>query len=207
VVAAFEAQLERRGATLGGGATPVGWKLGFDIPELERLGAEPVVGHLTSATLLRSGTRYRADRAADLRAETELAVEIGQAGAIAGIAVALELVDVARPPDGLEGIVAGNVFHRAFVLGPVRAPRPTTGLAATLYVGGELRQSARLEGDPAEPLAAAGLLLEAVGERLRPGDRVLTGSVNHVPVAPGDEVAVQIEGLGRLELTVERPRG
>ena len=204
---ALEAQLERRRKLLNDGAAHVGWKLGLAIAEVDRLGGEPVVGHLTSATLIHPDTSYRPAGRGELRAETELAVEVGDGGAIAGVAVALELVDVARPRGGPEAIVADNVFHRAFALGPLQPPRPTAGLEATLFVGGRLRQSARLEGEPADRLRAAAGMLEAVGERLRRGDCLLTGSVNHVPVGPGDEVTVEIETLGRLEVTIEKPSG
>src|SRR4051794_25159692 len=104
LVAATRAQLERWRAALDGGAARVGWKVALGIAEVEELvGTEPALGHLTTASLLVPGGVYHgaaADRA--LRAETELAVEVGPDGGVAGLAVALEIVDTGRPPDGLE---------------------------------------------------------------------------------------------------------
>jgi len=46
-------------------------------------------------------------------------------------------------------------------------------------------------------------LLGAVGERLRAGDLILSGSVTQVGVAAGDKVRAEIDGLGSVALTVE----
>jgi 2-keto-4-pentenoate hydratase len=46
-------------------------------------------------------------------------------------------------------------------------------------------------------------LLEPMGERLRPGDRIFAGSETQVAVAPGDEVAAEIDGLGRVAVSLE----
>jgi 2-keto-4-pentenoate hydratase len=53
-----------------------------------------------------------------------------------------------------------------------------------------------VEADGPAALAAVARVLEAVGERLEPGDRVLTGSITHVPVRAGQAVTAAIEGLG-----------
>jgi hypothetical protein len=106
IAAGLAAQLARRRADLGAGARGVGWKLAYGIAEIEALiGDAPAIGHLTSATLLEPGGVYRGaggDR--ELRVETELAVEVGEGRTIAGLAVALEVVDVGarsrRPRDG-----------------------------------------------------------------------------------------------------------
>ncbi len=46
-----------------------------------------------------------------LRAETELAVEVGCDKTVAGLAVALEIADTGRPPNDLEAILAGSACH------------------------------------------------------------------------------------------------
>src|SRR3954469_5903267 len=112
IAAGLAAQLAARRAALDAGARRVGWKLAYGIAEVEELaGDEPVVGHLTSATLLPPGGAYHARADRELRVETELAVEVGEGGAIAGLAVALEVVDVGRPPHGARALVAANVLH------------------------------------------------------------------------------------------------
>jgi 2-keto-4-pentenoate hydratase len=153
VTSALNTQLAGWRAALGRGERRVGWKLGLNFPEVEAvIGREPVIGHLTTGTLLRAGASYTAEGVANLRAETEVALLIGQdvaadadpeeaRAAITGAAVAIEIVDVSRPPDDLEGIVAQNAFHRACVLGPSRAV-DASGLEAHLAINGQLRASA-----------------------------------------------------------------
>ena len=63
--------------------------------------------------------------------------------AIAGLAVGLELVDLGRPPGDLEGIIAGNVFHRAFALGQFT---PIT-LPLGLILSGSVTQVSLAAGD------------------------------------------------------------
>jgi 2-keto-4-pentenoate hydratase len=112
-------------------------------------------------------------------------------------------VDVARPPDGIEGIVATNVFHRAAVLGPTRPALPSDGLEATIEVNDEQRAAAESPGDFTDVVLLTARLLAEAGERLERGDRIIAGSLTpQVPLMPGDRVAVEIEGLGRVEARI-----
>ena len=84
----------------------VGWKVGLNIAEMEEvMGTEPVFGYLTSATRLEPGSTFHTRGVRSLRAESEVAVEFGRVvrtvddpetvrAAVAGLATALELVDV-----------------------------------------------------------------------------------------------------------------
>jgi 2-keto-4-pentenoate hydratase len=69
-------------------------------------------------------------------------------------------------------------------------------------VDGTLRASAPVDVDVAAALARVDALLGAAGLWRAPGDRVLTGSLTHVPVAPGQELAAEIDGLGRVTVTL-----
>jgi 2-keto-4-pentenoate hydratase len=216
VVAALERQLEAWRKALERGARRVGWKIGLNVPEVqERLGLrEPVIGHLTSETRLEPGASYSAGDAEALRAEPEIAVEVRREvpsdadedaarDAIAGLAPAIELVDVGRPPGGLEAIVAENVFHRAFVVGDSRPAMPAEGVTATVMVNGEERESADAVDDLAEVVRLVARLLGAVGERLEAGDRIISGSLTPpVPVEAGERVAVHLSGLGQVEAQI-----
>src|SRR3954462_9935909 len=100
LAAATRAQLDHWRAALDAGAGRVGWKVALGTAEGEALvGGEPALGHLTTVTLLVPGREYRGARAdRELRAETELAVEVGPDGGVAGLAVAVEVVGPGRPP-------------------------------------------------------------------------------------------------------------
>ena len=185
----------------------------------EFLGPDGVVfGYLTSTSLMGRGEPYRTPPVESLHAETELAVTLGQDisptadvaachDALAGFAVAVEIVDVAQPPvGGMHEIIAENVYHRAVAFGPTRPiaalPAHATGEIA---VDDSTRETGLLREDPADSVLAIARLLAAVGERLRAGDRIITGSITHVPVQPGDEVRGEIQGLGTAELSVAAP--
>jgi 2-oxo-3-hexenedioate decarboxylase len=211
---AFQAQLRAQRAALDAGAARIGWKVALHIAAVEAvMGSEPAFGYLTSATRLDSGGTFHARGVRALRAESEVAVELGRdvrpaddpaavRAAIVGLAAALELVDVEPAADDFEGIVADNVYHRAFALGPSRPVVPGTPLTATLRVNGEARASGATSEDFAAKLLGIARLLEAVGEGLRAGDRIITGSLTHVPVRPGDAVEVAIDPLGSLALAI-----
>jgi 2-keto-4-pentenoate hydratase len=51
-------------------------------------------------------------------------------------------------------------------------------------------------------ISAAARLLGAVQERLRPGDRVITGSVVQVQVQQGDDVVADFGLLGRVQVSL-----
>jgi catechol 2,3-dioxygenase-like lactoylglutathione lyase family enzyme len=199
LVAATRAQLARRQALLDAGAQRYGWKVGAG--ERERLGGM-VVGHLTTATLLPPNGEYRPGPAERTHADAEVAVLIGPDGRAAAHAAALEICDLAGD-DGPEAVVAGNVFHRAvaeFGAGP-----PTTG---RLVVDDQVRHEAAVPDDLVERVERVRCVLGAVGERLLPGDVVITGSVVQCPVRPGERVRAELSRLAPVELGVgpERSR-
>lgn len=184
-------------AELATGAERVGWKIGRGIvPGEEQL--EPVIGHLTTATRLRRGGVYPVGDARELRVDAELAIEIGMAGEPIRYGAALELVDVARPPEDFESIVAGNVWHRAFALGPLRREPPSEVVRAEIRVNDEVAGTGERRLDPDETARLAAELLEAAGERLEPRDRIITGSIVQANVAPGDVVVAALGDLGEV---------
>jgi 2-keto-4-pentenoate hydratase len=187
----FEQQLRAWRTALDAGAERVGWKIALGLVDDQ---AEPELGHLTSATRIEDGGTYRRGDDRELRAEAELALVVG-----AGYAAAIELVDVGRPPSDLESIVAANVFHRAFVVGPT-GPAPPERIQ--LAVGGAVHEPDHAGEDPEAMLTAAARRLAAAGEELRHGDVLITGSVVHVPVAPGDLVELDMGALGRLSVRI-----
>jgi 2-keto-4-pentenoate hydratase len=192
----FEQQLRTWRSALDAGAERVGWKIALGLVDHQE---EPELGHLTSATRIPDGGTYTRGRDRELRAEAELALEVGAGGAIAGYAAAIELVDVGRPPSDLESIVAANVFHRAFVLGPARPEPPG---AVSLSIGATVHRPDQPGEDPEAAVAIAARRLAAAGERLQAGDVLITGSRIHVPVAPGELVELDMGALGRLSVRI-----
>ncbi len=196
------ALLMRRREILAQGAQPIGWKVGFNIPEIqEKLGIDrPLAGFLTTDGLLEDGSEWD-----DLPVvvESEVAVELGDDGrSIAALLPALELAD---PPDldlGVEQILAGNIFHRAVAFGPrVDTREPGAG---RILVNGEEQHALSAEQTAAnlEAMveAVAGRLAEA-GEELQPGERIITGVLAPPHTAQlGDTVRLELESLGAVEL-------
>lgn len=216
VVAGMGRQLRARRERLEEGAAPIGWKIGLNVESVQRsLGLEcPVAGHLTTATLVEPGDLHSLAGSTNAAVEPEIAIEIGgevfgdvgpdaARGAIAGLAPALEVVDVDRPFDDLEAIVATNVFHRAVALGE-SGGSSLDGVEAVVWVNGAETHrfdAAPAAGDLADAVAVIAANLATCGEGLRAGDRIIAGSLTPAaPVAPGDSVALDLGPLGRLEL-------
>jgi 2-keto-4-pentenoate hydratase len=196
-----EALLTRRREILAQGAEPVGWKIGFNVPATqERLGIDgPLAGFLTTDSLLEdSWDEY------PVIAESEVALEVGADGrSIAALFPAIEIADQPDLDMEIEQILAGNVFHRAVAFGPrVEVQEPG---AARILVNGEEqhtvpadRTGTRLEA-MVEAVAAR---LDAAGEELRPGDRIITGIIAPPHEAsPGDTVRLELEAVGSVEVS------
>jgi 2-keto-4-pentenoate hydratase len=195
-----EAMLTRRREILAQGAEPIGWKVGFNVPEIrEKLGLDaPLAGFLTTDNLIEDDwDEY------PVLVESEVAVEIGPDGrSIAALLPALELVD---PPDlelELEQMLAGNLFHRAVEFGPrVEADAPGAG---RILVNGEEQHTLSAEHTSANLEAmvdAVAARLEAAGEQLSAGERIITGVlVTPYEAQPGDTVRLELEALGGVEL-------
>ena len=199
------ALLMRRRETLAQGAEPLGWKIGFNVPEIQRkLGLDrPLAGYLSSDGLLEDGAEWSLGDGGAVVVESELAVELGDDGrTIVALLPALELAD---PPDleqDPETILAGNIFHRAVAFGP-RVETQEPG-AARILVNGE--EQHRIEAEQAgarleEMVGVVADRLAGAGEQLRPGERIITGVLAPPhPAEPGDTVRLEVEGLGAVEL-------
>jgi hypothetical protein len=186
-------QLSRRPA----GVARVGWKYGSG--DEEQLGGDHVVGHLTSATTLADGSTYTAG-GGELQADVELAVEIGADRAPARYGVALEICDLARRGT-VEEVAADNDLHCAVAFGPFSDALPAD-LEGALVVEGEPRAAGRAPDDLDQRIAGVSRVLASVGERLEPGDRVITGFIVNTPVRPGDAIVAELGELGRVGLSV-----
>ena len=198
------AMLVRRREILAQSAEPIGWKVGFNISAAQqKLGIDgPLAGFLSSDGLFEDGAEVSLDDG-PLVVESEVAVELGEdARSIVALLPALEITD---PPDldqDVETILAGNIFHRAVAFGPrVETDAPGAG---RILVNGEMEHEmapgetgAHLE----EMVAAVASRLNAAGEQLRPGERIITGILAPPHIArSGDRVRLELDQLGGVEL-------
>lgn len=215
--------LRARQELVAAGFRPVGWKAAFGSPQaMQRLGiSRPLVGFLTERTLLAPDSVVSIAGWTRPVAEPEVAVYLGRdippqappeliRQAIAALGPAIELADVDRPAqEQLEAVVAGNVYHRHFILGPrdtARAGGDLAGLVGHVFRGGQrVAVVEDLQANPGpmvEVLAGMARALAQAGEALRAGQVVITGSV--VPPIPltdqDDFLAFELVGLGRVSV-------
>jgi 2-keto-4-pentenoate hydratase len=206
-----------RDERLRAGARQIGWKVGFGSPAAaEALRIDrPLVGFLLDAGLLADGAAVSVGAWTKPMLELEIAAHVardipGDASpedvrdALRGLSPAIELADVDVAPEDVRAILAGNIFHRHVVLGPVDAGRSTgAGIRGRLLVDGKevaaTDDPAALTGELVEVVRSTAELLAACGERLRAGEVVITGSVvAPLPVAPGQRVEAELAPLGRV---------
>ena len=209
--------LARRDTELRDGATALGWKVGLNAPALqEHFGLSgPIVGYLTDATLLEPGRPVDLEGWQQPMLEVELAIRMGEGGEIAAVGPALELVDLDVPFDRMEPILAGNVFHRGVLFGPewdgVGGAAGVGGadlaVAAVVTRAGVPVAEGRLTEQPEVTVAWVTRFLAAHGAALRPGERIIAGSLTPaLPVAPGEVIDASFGPMGSLGLAFS-PRG
>ncbi len=212
------AQLTERRRRIETGDTSLGWKLGMGTPAaMDKLGTSaPLVGYLLGSGRVEPGSAVSLDGWANPRLEPEIAVHMaadldGDAtrddalAAIGGVGPAMELVDPDPHASDPEAVLAGNIYQRHVVLGPVRDGASLDGVSARVLRGGEEVASAddatEATGDPVDLVLHVARTAAGVGERLRAGEVVICGSV--VPaleIAPGDEVEVVLDPLGSVNV-------
>jgi 2-keto-4-pentenoate hydratase len=195
-----EALLLRRREMLAQGAKPIGWKIGFNVPETqEKLGIDaPLAGFLTSDSLVEDDWDDY-----PVIVESEVAVELGADGrSIAALLPALEIADAPDLDLGVEQILAGNIFHRGVKFGPrVETSEPGAG---RIVVNGEEQHAVPADetGTRLEAMVeAVAARLAGTGEELRAGDRIITGIIAPPHEASsGDLLRLEFEALGGVEL-------
>jgi 2-keto-4-pentenoate hydratase len=207
--------LELQGDALDRGAERLGWKAGFGAPAaLAALGTDrPLVGFLTKERLLPDGATvdvsgwtkpaFEAEVAAHLATDLHPDATPAEAlAAVGGWSVAIELADVDRAPDDVEEVVAGNIFHRHVLLGPVVPERPDPLSFVLTRDGVEAASTSEpeaLTGELGFVLASMAETLACCGAGLCAGDVVITGSVvPPITVANGSSWVVEADGLGRV---------
>jgi len=215
---AIQRALER--ALCERGDRVVGWKAGFTNAALqERYGVrEPVLGFLLGSGVFSSGDAVPLSRFVSVGLEVEVGFIMGAdlAGpgvttssallAVAGAIPCFELIDfrLSGKPKGMD-VVADGVYANAMVLGGPLMPVQGLDLALEGVVYEENGQrmatatAAEVMGNPLNSLAWLANALGRLGDQLRAGDLVLTGSISKVfrPKA-GDAVRATFTRIGSV---------
>ena len=147
--------------------------------------------------------------------EAEIAIVIGRQARRVGAGQALDYVygytcanDVSnRDLQRKDGqFTRAKSFDTYKPLGPwIETEIDPSDLSIQLWQNGELRQSSRTS-DMIFPIPKIVAFVSGI-MTLKPGDVILTGTPSGVgPMAPGDRIEMEIEGIGRLSNTVIAPQ-
>jgi 2-keto-4-pentenoate hydratase len=216
VIAGLTRQLDDRRRMLESGAGHLGWKVGFGAPsalEMMQIRA-PLLGFLTDATVFEPGAEVRTAGWERGVVEFEVAVHMGTdlgedatpdeaRAAVAALSPSIELADISIDPleaAEVENILASDIFHRGVILGEpdeTRSGLDLTGLTARILVDGKehavTTDLEQLTGAYDGVVATVANTLAAMGESLRAGDVIITGSViPPVPVSAGSEFVFEL---------------
>jgi len=201
----------------------VGVKMGFTSrAKMAQMGVSDLIwGRLTDAMRGEDGGSVAAGRFIHPRVEPEIAFLLNkplsgavtplEAGdAVAGVAPALEIIDSRYDQFkfSLGDVIADNASSAAFVIGAWRAmPADISNLGMVMSLNGRTRQvgsTGAILGSPLRSLAAAARLAGESGLTLQPGWIVLAGAGTGAEAfAAGDHASVEIEQLGRADITLQ----
>lgn len=211
----MQAQLDTRRDRVIAGERPLGWKVGFGAPAAMRTLDidKPLIGYLLHSGIMASGSELPYSDFTKPAIEPEIAVYLGAdvAGgsdaatieaAISALGPAIEIADVSfASTEGVEKILAGNIYQRGVVLGAVdecRAGARLTGLTATIHVNGvDVDTPDDLESNTGRLLGIVAVVadtLAAMGELLSAGQLIIVGSI--VPPFILDDAATIEYSLG-----------
>lgn len=214
----MQTQLDIRRHRVAAGERPLGWKVGFGAPAaMSALAIDrPLIGHLMHSGIMASGTELSYSEFTQPAIEPEIAVYLHAdiAGgsdaatieaAIAALGPAIEIADVSfAPAEGVEKILAGNIYQRGVVLGAVderRAGAKLTDLTATIRRNGvDVETPDDLESNTGrliDVVAVVANTLAAMGEQLSAGQLIIMGSI--VPPFMLEDAATIEYSLGDAE--------
>ena len=211
-------QLQLLDARLAAGMPRLGWKVGINVPEVQRqLGlTHALVGFLDGARSYASGDAVPLAASAKVHAEVELCVRLASAveahadravalAAVDAVAPAIELVDYAIRAQGLMDVIRSSMFHHATVLGSWQPPRASIAIAehVSLRVDDAFAAPARAELVPAhlgEIVLFVARQLSAAGRKLEAGDLILSGCfvAKAVPLRPGQTAHARLGDFGSV---------
>jgi len=175
--------LASRSAELDAGARAIGWKIGINVPVLQsHFGLKgPVVGYLTDRTVIPVGQSIDASEWEHPALEVELAIRVGEASDVAGLAAAVELVDLNLPFETSSRSWLETFFIEASSSGRKSETLNSLSLRGLFKVDGQVVARGTLHELPAMTIEFVQVFLAERGATLAPGDRIIAGSL----IAPG----------------------
>jgi 2-oxo-3-hexenedioate decarboxylase/2-keto-4-pentenoate hydratase len=214
--------------TAAGRGRVVGHKIGATTPVMQEYMRidHPCGGGIFAGAVHLSGVTLPYSRFVKLGIECEVAARLGRdmtpaeapfdrnsaAKYVDAYMAAIELVDDRYsdwPSLGTPTLAADDFFGAGSVLGPPVLPQQTPDLVTipgrALRNGAEIAagRGADVMGHPLEALAWLANHGAARGQSLKAGEFISTGSlVKTIWLDPGDAITIEIQGLGRVEMTV-----
>jgi 2-keto-4-pentenoate hydratase len=205
------------------GARRIGWKVGLTSTAIQQQFQvhEPVFGCLLADGRLESGHVFRADELIAPGFENELCLVMGAdlapgatrddvAAAVARVHPAFEIIetrgDLTRH---LALALADNAQQKAFVLGPAveRAALPALDkVTASIRINGAdvaAADGSAVLGHPYNSVVWLAAKLAQLGERVRAGDYIMSGSfTRQFPLGPGDTIEANFARIGAVASSV-----
>lgn len=227
---AYEIQGAYQGALYGDYGTMAGYKIAYTTTALQQSSgiSEPVAGVILTNNVRHSPAVLKSSDFLQPGIECEVAARLGRdlpasgapydrdgvSDAVDVVMTAFEVVDNRRTQGQdtqtqLLTTIASNILNAGVVLGePVSDWRGIhlAGCRGYMEINGELvgeGMGSDVMGHPLEPLAWLANNLASRGQELKAGMVVITGSiVSPKWLKPGDSALIEIEGLGKAELSV-----
>ena len=210
------------GKRIAAGASVIGHKIGLTSRAMQKASkiTEPDYGVMLDDALFRDGATIQADRFVKPRLEVELAFVMGSdlkgpycevhdvLRATEYVTPALEIIDYrTEVPRAITDTIADNAAFGAIVLGG-RVARPfdidLRWVGATLSQNGVIEESgvsAAVMGHPAAGIAWLVRKLHAVGNELKSGQTILSGSFTRpIDITSGDVVTADYGPLGQISV-------
>ncbi len=217
-------QLSLRQKLIDQGAKTIGWKAAFGAPQsLEKLGLDaPLPGFLTNRSQMRNGIRISMHDFKSPVIEPEIAIYLGAdvpAGAsldeardaICGIGQALEVADFTSPPDDLEQVLTGNIYHRGLILGTCDkrySGGEVSALKGRVTINGksiaDITQVETMTGTLGGIVHHFASFLAPFGAQLKKGEIIIAGSIiSPIFVDKPIDIEYHLDPIGQLRATFE----
>jgi 2-keto-4-pentenoate hydratase len=220
---AYRILLALIGRRRGNAARRIGWKIGLTATAIQRqFGVhEPVFACLLAEGLVASGHAFRRDALIEPGFENELCIVLDRdlpgdatradvAAAVARVYPAFEITETRGDLSAqLALALTDNAQQKAFVLGKgvERDALPELdAVTVRVRIGGAEVATATGDavlGHPYNAVAWLAAKLARFGERIRPGEYVMSGSfTRQFPLARGDRIEAAFDGIGLVTASI-----